>query len=211
MIQGVHLGTKRVFPINPDSVEHNTAYRGAEFGGNAIVFTGDVGVSINGTEAVKAENRDVIYIYDNYYYNFLEETLIAQAIMQVPNLGVSQSETNTNGVALVKDAESASLVTMTLEAGFGDVPAGKGTIEVSFTVENTGNKDADLIVRVYDDGVLEGTDDTQKIIKNSTTNYFNSSNIGVTIDSSSVITVTAELGEAGNVIAPVSLVLRKET
>ncbi len=211
MISGVHLGTKRVYPINPDSAEHNTAYRGAEFGGNAIVFTDDVDVSINGTEAVKAVNRDVIYIYDNYYYNFLKETLIAQAIMSVPNLGVSQSETNTNGVALVKDAESAAIVTMTLEAGFGDVPAGKGTIEVSFTVENTGNKDADLIVRVYDDGVLEGTDDSQKIIKNSMTNYFNSSNIGITIDASSVLTVTAELSENGNVIPDVNITIRKET
>ena len=209
-IEGIHLGTKRVYPINPDSAEHNTAYRGSEFGGNAIVFTEEVGVSINGTEGVKALARDVIYIADNYYYNFGKETLIAQAIMVVPNLGVSQTVTSNSDVALVKDVESASIVTMTLNTSMGEIIAGQGSMELSFGIQNSSNKDKNMIVRVYDDGVLGG-DDNVKISKNSITNYFKSLNIVNTIGAESVLTVTVELGEAGNVLAPCELTIRRET
>ncbi len=210
IIDGMHLGTMRVYTVNPDSGEHNTAYKGNEFSGNAIIFTEDVGVSINGTEGVKAVARDVIYVSDNYYYNFSKETLIAQAIMQVPNLGVSQSETSLVDVALTKDTESVSIVTMTLATAMGEIPAGRGTMEVSFTVENTSNKDTDMIVRVYDDGDIGG-EETVAVGKTSTLNYFKSLNILKTISAESVLTVTVELGEAGNVLAPCDITVRRET
>ncbi len=211
MVSGIHLGTKRVYPINPDSSEHNTAYKGAEFGGNALVFTEGVGVSINGTEAILASGGDVVFISDNYYYNFSKETLVAQAIMQVPNLGVSQTETSDNDVALTKDTESAAIVTMTLATTLGEIPAGRGTMEISFGVENTSNKDKNMIVRVYDDGILGGEEGGVAVGKNSTVNYFKSFSILQTISAESVITVTVELGEAGNVLAPCEIVIRKDT
>ena len=196
--------------MNPNSTEHNTAYKGNEFGGNAMVFTDTVGVSINGTESVIATAGDVIYVSDNYYYNFDKETLISQAIMQVPNLGVSQTETSLVDVPLTKDTESGSIVTMTMSVGIGEIPAGQGTMEISFTVENTSNKDTNMIVRAYDDGILGG-EDTVAVGKNSTLNYFKSLNILNTVSAESVITVTVELGEVGNVLAPIDLLIRRET
>ncbi len=210
-IAGTHLGTKRVYPINPDSLEYNTAYKGDEFFGNAIVFTDTVRVSINGTESIEAPAGGALYIADNYYYQFGKETLVSQAILQVPNLGVSESTVSTADIVLPKNAET-TVVTHNMTAGFGSISGGKGTMEFSVTLTNTENQDAKADIRVYDDGVMVGEDKDFKVPKNDgIANYFTSVNIIVTVDAESVITATVDTDKVGVAYAGATLLLRKET
>ncbi len=214
-IAGTHLGTKRVYPINPDSLEYNTAYKGNEFFGNAIVFTDAVRVSINGTESIEAPAGGALYIADNYYYQFGKETLVSQAILQVPNLGVSESTVSTADIDLLKNVETI-IVTHNMSAGFGSISGGKGTMEFSVTLTNTENQDAKADIRVYDDGVMVGEDKDFKVPKagggtDGIANYFTSVNIIVTVDAESVITATVDTDKVGVAYAGATLLLRKET
>ena len=210
-IDGMHLGTKRVFTVNPDSVEHNTAYKGVEFQGNAIVLGEEAGVFINGTEALTAPAGTALYVSDNYYYQFDRELLLSQAIMQVPNLGVSEFTDSVAPIPLPKNTET-TIVTHTMSAGFGSIPAGGGTMEFSATLTNTEGQDAKADIKIYDDGVLVGEDRDFKVPKNDgVANYFTSVNIQITVDAESVITATIDMDKVGSCYAGATLLLRKET
>jgi len=210
-IDGTHLGTKRVYTINPDSLEYNTAYKGDEFYGNAIVFMEPVGVSINGTESLVAPLGTALYIADNYYYQFDKETLLSQAIMQVPNLGISISESSTVDIALAKNVET-TIVSLTMAPEFGSISGGNGTMEFSVTLINTEGQDAKADIRVYDDGVMVGEDRDFKVPKNDgVANYFTSVNIIITVDAESVITATVDMDKVGTALAGATLLLRRET
>jgi len=204
---GLHLGTKRVYVVNPDSVEQNTAYKGREFEGNGIVFSEPCLVSINGTDAIQAELGTTIYIADNYYYTFYQETLLSQLLIKDPDLGVSQSETSNTDVPLTANTESATLISMTLNTGM-DMAIGKGTFELSFTVRNNTNQNAKLTVRMYDDGVLGGSEVDIAIGKNEVHNYFTTFVNQSSISAASVITATAELDKEGDVLAPIDILCR---
>jgi len=204
---GLHLGSKRVYTINPDSAEPNSAYKGSEFEGNGIVFSESCLVSVNGTEAIQAELGTTIYIADNYYYTFYKETLVSQLLIKEPDLGVEQTATSNTDVSLAADTESATLISMTLNTGM-DMPVGKGTFELSFVVRNNTNQNALLTVRIYDDGVLAGTEANIAIGKNEVHNYFATFVNPSSISAASVITATAELDKAGDVLAPIDLLVR---
>jgi len=207
----MHLGTKRVYTINPDSIEHNTAYKGSEFGGNGLYFPTACGVAINGTEMLRVSEKGVIYIADNYYYQFEKETVLSQVIMQVPNLGVSESTVNTNDVALAKNNET-EIVSHTMSSGIGEIAAGGGTLELSMTLLNTEGQDAKADIRIYDDGVEIAFDADFKVPKNDgIANYFVSANIPITLGAESVLTASVDMDKVGTALADITLLIRKET
>jgi len=204
---GLHLGSRQVYTVNPDSVEPNTAYKGSEFEGNGITFSESCLVSINGTDAIQAVLGTTIYIADNYYYQFFRDTIISQLLIKDPDLGVEQAVTSNTDVALAANTESAAIVTMTLNTGM-DMPIGKGTFELSFTVRNNTNQNALLTVRLYDDGVLGGSEVDIAIGKNEVHNYFTTFVNQASVSAASVITATVELDKDGDVLAPIDILCR---
>jgi len=210
ILDGLHLGSKRVFPVNPDSSEHNTAYKGSEFDGNAIALSKPCMISVNGTEGLKAGGGKPFYIANNYYYQFYEEVLLSQMVVTEPSLGVTQSETSLTDVSLVADTESTAIISMTLNTG-SEMPANRGTFEVSFSIQNDTNQNADMTVRIYDDDELAGEDINVPVGKNELLNYFKSSTNSTPVSAASVLTVTVELSSTGIVIAPIDLLVRVGT
>jgi len=209
IIQGLHLGTKRVYPVNPDSVEQNTAYKGSEFLGNTLYFPEGVKVAINGTEQVMAKEGVSIFIADNYYYNFDREVLVSQAIVQNPNLGVSEGTTNLVDVPCPKGVET-EVVQHTLSAAMGELTtSNNSSIEISCLVRNDTNKNVNVDVILYADAVEMGRLVDLPILKNETVPFFYSFNVTTTIPALAVLSIAFDASEDCTALAPIELLVRK--
>ena len=207
----IAIGTKRVYPVNPDSIEHNTAYQGSEFNGNCLVMTEEAMVGVNGTEGVLSPKGEVVLISDNYYYQFFEELLIIEAIVQLPNLGVSESTVVTTNVELPKNVET-EIVSHTLSDAIGEIQLGSGTFELSCTFQNTEGQDAKVDINVYVNGSLVGSELDFIVPKNDgVANLFYSSDVGITLAANSVLTAKVSPDKVCIALADITMQIRKGT
>ena len=212
MVEGIIVGSLEVFTDNEDNPNYSKSYRGSDFRGNAIFPTEPVDINVNGTPALRAVAGAAVYIANNYYYQFSKDTLIGEAIILTPSLGVEESTVSQVDVILVPSALSEAIVSHTTTEGIGDIHPGDGSIELSFKVDNNAGQDAKLDVLTYIDDVEYKSHLDFNVPKNNIkTNFFFNINIDVTIPQGSVISSKVEMDKDGTVFAPIELKVRRYT
>lgn len=101
-------------------------------------------------------------------------------------------------VALTTNVESAEVAQVTINEVVDDT---NGTYSLSFFVQNTGENDTDITIRVYDDGVYIGSQVVSLSRQTLSQNFTLSGGLNGQIAASSTIGYTFEANKAGVVIA----------